>query len=188
VLFCGSLNYFPNAEGIEHFCHHVLPRLRALVTKPVRVRIVGANPDLRVRALASLEGVTLNANVPEIAPYYQDVDLCVVPIRAASGTRLKILDAFSRRCAVVSTRVGAEDLDVSDGVQLILADDADEMAAACARVLGDPVLRQHLIDNAFAWVDANHTVNSLKPIMASIYATVLRAGTGPCLESPSTRG
>jgi hypothetical protein len=102
VLFSGSLNYFPNAEGIEYFCREVLPRLRARVSKPVRVRIVGANPDRRVLALASLDGVTLKANVQEIAPHYRDVDLCVVPLRAGSGTRLKILDAFSRRCAVVN--------------------------------------------------------------------------------------
>lgn len=173
VLFSGSLNYFPNAEGIEYFCREVLPRLRARVDKPVRIRIVGANPDLRVRALAALDGVTLDANVPDIAPYYRNVDLCVVPLRAASGTRLKILDAFSRRCAVVATRIGAEDLSVTDGLHLLLADDTEALATACARVLQDAALRQHLVENAFAWVDSNHTVNSLKPIMASIYAPVL---------------
>jgi glycosyltransferase involved in cell wall biosynthesis len=183
VLFCGSLNYFPNAEGVEYFCREVLPRLRARVQKPVRLTIVGANPDPRVQALASLDGVALHANVPEIAPYYRGVDLCVVPVRAGSGTRLKILDAFSRRCAVVSTRVGAEDLGVTAGVQLLLADDPDEMADACARVLSDLTLRQQLIEHAFAWLEANLTVNSLKPVLASVYAPVL---AGVAARPPSS--
>jgi hypothetical protein len=52
------------------------------------------------------------------------------------------------------------------------------MAAACARVLSDHTLRHQLIENAFGWLATHHTVNSLKPIMASIYAPVLTRVAG----------
>jgi len=39
----------------------------------------------------------------------------VVPLRIGSGTRLKILDAMAMGKAIVSTSVGCEGLDVSDG-------------------------------------------------------------------------
>jgi glycosyltransferase involved in cell wall biosynthesis len=175
VLFTGSLNYFPNADGIGFFCRDVLPRLRLRVRKPVRVHIVGANPDHRVLALTRIDGVTVEANVPQLGPYYRDIDLCIVPLRTGSGTRVKILEAFSRRRAVVSTTIGAEDLGLTHGVQLLLADGADELADACAEVLSNADLRDQLVAQGFAHFKAHYTVDRLREILVSIYAPA----TGP---------
>ena len=181
LLFTGSLSYFPNADGIGFFCRDVLPRLRLRVRKPVRVHIVGANPDHRVLELMRIDGVTVDANVPQLGPYYRDIDLCIVPLRTGSGTRVKILEAFSRRRPVVSTTIGAEDLGVTHGVQLLLADGADELADACAEVLSNVDLRDQLVARAFAHFTAHYTVDRLREIMLSIYAPA----TGP---RPGTAG
>jgi glycosyltransferase involved in cell wall biosynthesis len=81
-------------------------------------------------------------------PELERADLCVVPVRYGSGTRLKILEAFAHRIPVVSTTVGAEGLDVEHGVHLMIADGADEFAVACERVLTDSDLRGQLVDAA----------------------------------------
>jgi glycosyltransferase involved in cell wall biosynthesis len=65
-------------------------------------------------------------------------------VRFGSGTRVKILEAFAHRVPVVSTRVGAEGLDVRDREHLLLADDPDAFAAACLRLLRDVPLRHRL--------------------------------------------
>jgi glycosyltransferase involved in cell wall biosynthesis len=44
--------------------------------------------------------------------------------------------------------MGAEGLDVLDGVHLLLADDPDAMATACERLLTDLDLRQRIVDAA----------------------------------------
>ena len=61
---------------------------------------------------------------PELAR----ADLAVVPLRIGSGTRLKILESFAHRIPVVSTTIGADGLDVEDGVHLLLADRPEEFA------------------------------------------------------------
>jgi glycosyltransferase involved in cell wall biosynthesis len=61
---------------------------------------------------------------------------------------VKILESFAHRVPVVSTTVGAEGLDVEDGVHLLLADDPVEFAAATVRLLGDATLRVRLTDAA----------------------------------------
>jgi glycosyltransferase involved in cell wall biosynthesis len=81
---------------------------------------------------------------PELAR----ADIAVVPLRIASGTRLKILESFAHRLPVVSTTLGADGLDVRDGIHLLLADTAEDFAVACQRLLVDTDLRKRLVDAA----------------------------------------
>jgi glycosyltransferase involved in cell wall biosynthesis len=77
-------------------------------------------------------------------------DVVAVPVRFASGTRVKILEAFAHGVPVVSTVVGAEGLDIRDGHEALLADEPGAFADACCRVLTDLPLRRRLVTNARA--------------------------------------
>ena len=76
-----------------------------------------------VGEVASMEGELARASV------------AVVPVRYGGGTRVKILESFAHRVPVVSTSLGAEGLDVEDGVHLLIADDPEQFAAAVVRLL-----------------------------------------------------
>jgi glycosyltransferase involved in cell wall biosynthesis len=65
-----------------------------------------------------------------------------VPLRAAAGTRLKILEAAACGVPVVSTSVGAEGLELSDGREIRLADSPAGFAGAVAELLADPSARR----------------------------------------------
>jgi glycosyltransferase involved in cell wall biosynthesis len=46
--------------------------------------------------------------------------------------------------AIVATHLGAEGLDVKDGVEILLGDTAEDFARQVVRVLDDPLLAQRL--------------------------------------------
>jgi glycosyltransferase involved in cell wall biosynthesis len=81
--------------------------------------------------------VIVTGTVPTVEPFLQDATMTVVPIRFGGGTRIKILEAFAHGVPVVSTRIGAEGLDVEHGRHLLLADSADSFAAACVALSRD---------------------------------------------------
>jgi glycosyltransferase involved in cell wall biosynthesis len=142
VLFQGTLRYPPNADAARFLVREVGPLLRGLVPG-VRIRLVGTTaPGLE--SLADPPAVTLVGRVPDIAAELALADLVVVPVRFGSGTRLKILEAFAHRLPVVSTTLGAEGLGAVDGEHLLVADGPGDIAAACARLLGDVGLRRSL--------------------------------------------
>jgi hypothetical protein len=143
VLFQGTLRYPPNAEAARFLVGAVAPALRRLVPD-VRVRLVGATTSA-LEALEDPPAVTLVGQVPDIAAELARADVVVVPIRFGSGTRLKVLEAFAQRVPVVATTLGAEGLGVEDGVHLLLADTAEGLAEACARLLADEGLRSGLV-------------------------------------------
>ncbi len=146
ILFQGTFDYGPNVDGARWLVHDVGPHLRAEAPGSV-IRLVGrTTPD--VRELDDRPDVVVVGQVPDMDSELARADVAVVPVRYASGTRLKILESFAHRIPVVSTRVGAEGLDVLDGVHLLLADTPAEFARACLRVVDDLELRRRLVDAA----------------------------------------
>jgi len=76
-----------------------------------------------------------------------------VPLRIGGGTRLKIYESMASRVPVVSTRVGAEGLELDPRDTGRLGDTADEFAAACVELLDAPAERARIAANAWQMVN-----------------------------------
>ena len=146
VLFQGQLHYPPNIEAATWLAREVGPALRTLVPE-VEIRLVGDHhPELA--ALGDPPRVTVVGRVADMATELARADIVVVPVRYGSGTRVKVLEAFSHRIPVVSTTLGAEGIGVEDGVHLLIGDTVPALAEACARLLRDRPLREALTSQA----------------------------------------
>lgn len=146
IVFFGTLNYGPNAEGIAWFCQDILPRVRSQVPD-ARLVIVGKDAPERVRALAELPGVELLGFVPDVRDVLWSATLSIVPLLSGGGTRLKVLEALAAQCPVVSTTLGAEGLGLCPGQHALIADSAEEFAQAVIRLLRERGLAERLAHN-----------------------------------------
>ncbi len=166
LLMVGSLGYYPNTDGVLFFAREILPLL-APGGPPLRLAVVGSKPSAAVRALGDRPGITVAADVDDVAPYYAASRIAVVPIRAGGGSRIKILEAFSHGVPVVSTRIGAEGLAAIDGRHLLLADTAEEFAEAIGRLMADPGLAARLAGEGRGLIEERY---SLARVAADIEA------------------
>lgn len=153
VLFLGSMDWEANIDGVDYFCREIWPSVLERVPQ-ARFRIVGRNPHARVRRLASAS-VEVTGTVPSVVEHLREAAVFVVPLRVGGGTRLKIFEAMAVGKAVVSTTVGAEGLDVTNGRDLILADDAGTFADSIVELLLDEARRREL-ERAAAELAAQH--------------------------------
>jgi len=146
ILFQGSLHYGPNIDAVDWLIDDVAPHLWEQLPG-AQIRLVGTtSPGVEKRHRPP--AVFVAGRVPDIEPELARADIAVVPLRIGSGTRLKILESFAHRIPVVSTTVGADGLDVEDGVHLLLADRPEEFARACRRLTEDRALARRLVDAA----------------------------------------
>ncbi len=140
VTFVGAMDWEPNIDGVEYFASEIWPAIKAEV-REARLRIVGRNPDRRVKRWAS-ESIEVTGRVPSVVDHLRESAVVIVPLRIGGGTRLKIYEAMATAKAVVSTNVGAEGLDVHHGRDIMLADDARSFAQAVIMLLRDRELRR----------------------------------------------
>jgi glycosyltransferase involved in cell wall biosynthesis len=139
LLYTGTLDYAPNAEGLRWLLREVWPRLSGRA----ELLVVGRNPpEDAVRSAGP--GVTFTGRVPEIAPYFVRAHAVLVPLRSGAGTKLKVLDGLASGRPVVSTSVGVEGIAAEDGRHLLVADGGEAFADAVVRVLDDAALRARL--------------------------------------------
>jgi glycosyltransferase involved in cell wall biosynthesis len=156
LLFVGTLDYRPNAEGLAWFVGDVLPRIQKVI--PTTLTVVGSGARGRV---TDVLGVRWLGKVSDLDQVYDGCDAALVPLLSGGGSRLKVIEAFSRHVPLVGTRQGVEGLGVEPGVHAWLGDDAAELANACVELHGDLVSNQPEVERrveqagrlaeAFSW-------------------------------------
>jgi sugar transferase (PEP-CTERM/EpsH1 system associated) len=143
IVFTGSMDWLPNADGVLFFCREILPLIQQAEPDAI-FTIVGRSPTPAVRRLSEENGIEVTGRVEDVRPYLQNAAVYVVPLRIGGGTRLKIFEAMAAGRAVVSTTIGAEGLPTENGRHLMLADTPREFADAVITLLRDPSTRSSL--------------------------------------------
>ena len=146
IVFTGSMDWEPNIDAMEYFCREIWPAVLAGFPD-ARFQIVGRSPHPRVQRLAS-PSVEVTGTVPSVVDYLRAATVVIVPLRIGGGTRLKIFEAMAMAKAMVSTSIGAEGLDVTNGRDLVIADDAPAFASSILQLLRDPESRRRYEQNA----------------------------------------
>jgi glycosyltransferase involved in cell wall biosynthesis len=138
ILFLGSLDWRPNLDAVELLLDRIYPAVRA-AEPSARLVIVGRNPPAwLVGRAAAAAGVEVHGSVPDVRPFMASSAIMAVPLRIGGGSRLKILEALSTGLPVVSTRVGAEGLDLEPGRDLTVVEEIDRVAIALVDALRNP--------------------------------------------------
>jgi sugar transferase (PEP-CTERM/EpsH1 system associated) len=156
IVFTGSMDSYPNVDAVLHFARECWPLIRSNAPR-VTWAIVGRNPPSSVLKLGKIPGITVTGSVPDVRPYLAGANVAIAPLRIGSGTRLKILEAFAMRKAVVSTSLACEGLDVIPGKHLIVADQPEAFARQVLNLLQDPQARAALakagcdLAQAYSW-------------------------------------
>jgi glycosyltransferase involved in cell wall biosynthesis len=137
LVFTGSMDWFANQDAIRWFVDEVKPLDPDL--RAATLHVVGRTPPEWLTALAaSRSDLVVTGTVPDVRAWVAKAAAVVVPLRVGGGSRLKILEALAMQKAVISTRVGAEGLDVTEEENILLVDSARDFAAATLRILRTP--------------------------------------------------
>lgn len=144
ILFFGSMNSAANTDGFKFLVDELLPRISPdLERHDAFLHIVGKNPPpwfQRRLEGAHAQRVVLVGAVESMEQTLAESSFVLLPLRIASGTRTRLLEAAALRKAVVTTTMGAEGLDVGDDA--LVEDEPQRLAAAVRRLLEDPALAQ----------------------------------------------
>jgi polysaccharide biosynthesis protein PslH len=170
-LFVGALDYEPNAEAVEWFVRDVFPHVRRRVPE-ARLRLVGRGRS-NVAWVADEPGVELVGAVDDIAVELRGADVSLVPIRVGAGTRLKVVEALANRIPLVTTTVGCEGIDVTDGLDALIEDGPEDFADACVRLAGDGGLRQRIADAGARLFDGRYEWARIEEHVARLASEVV---------------
>ena len=187
VLYVGNYQNLPNVDALEYLVEDIWPLIR-LRCPTARLSVVGSNVDERVRRFHGRDGISVVGAVPDLRASYHSHRVMVAPIRAGSGTRLKILEAFAAGIPVVSSALGAEGIECVDGDHCLIRDQPATFADAVARLLEDGALCSSLSRSARELVVERYDWRPVSRTLLSAYHSLLendgRVGSGEVAVAP----
>ena len=156
ILFCGSLDYEPNKEGLLWFFKEVWPAVGARNTN-ICLQVVGKGSREPFREMESDSSIRFVGEVDSLESYYRECMLAIAPLRSGSGTRLKILEAMSYGAPVITTPVGAMGIECRNGHDIIIEEDPIELAERIVNYAGDPEACNYISRNALTLVGTKYS-------------------------------
>jgi len=157
IVFCGSMDWMANVDGIEYFFDDVWPLIRDKAPR-AKMKVVGRAPpeSLVKRIRASAPEWEFTGFVEDVRDHICGSAAFVIPLRVGGGTRIKAFEAMAMGTPVVSTSIGIEGLPVIDGEHYLGADSAATFANKVLALINDSHLRTNISELARKLVEEQY--------------------------------
>jgi glycosyltransferase involved in cell wall biosynthesis len=172
LFHIGTMNWYPNEEGIKWMIDEVWPA----VTKKlpgIELHLAGRYmPEWLLKL--SVPHITVDGEVPDVWEYMQRFSIMVVPLFSGSGIRIKIVEAMAAGKAIITTAIGAEGINYENGQHLLIAKDPKSFVDAIVKLYNDKTLRDTLGKNARMLIAKEHDNNKLMLKLTAFYTELLK--------------
>ncbi|HEX7959604.1 MAG TPA: glycosyltransferase [Terriglobales bacterium] len=145
LMFVGGFTHTPNIDAVLYFCRDILPLVLHQLPD-IKFYVVGNAPPPEIVALSSRH-VVVTGYVPSLIPYLESMLISVAPLRFGAGMKGKIGEAMAYGLPVVSTSIGAEGMNLYDGIEVLIADSPPEFASKILQLYDNPELWYELSRN-----------------------------------------
>lgn len=169
LIFIGGLSWYPNKDAVLHFFDKIYPILRKEGAN-ITVDIIGRNaPEELIERASSDKSINVHGFVDDISKYYERSNIYICPIRDGGGTKLKILDAFANKMAVVAYSMACEGIEATHKENVMIAEDAEQFAQYVIELINDTEKCMYLGNNAFKLVNHKYNYNSIGKKLSDFY-------------------
>lgn len=176
VLMSGNFGYWPNAEAARW----LLGRARALRERwDGEVVFAGANPPSFLRSAERRGHVALSGYVADMATQYHRASVVAAPIRFATGTQNKVLEAMACGRPVVATPQCTSGLEPS-GRAAAVESTREDFLDALGSVMQDEAKQRRLAEAGRTYVEEYHDWNKIAPQLLTVLASVARKESSTC--------
>ena len=100
-------------------------------------------------------------------------DIMIVPLLSGSGIRIKIIEGMALGKTIITTNIGAEGLDVTDGVNILIANTPEEYLEKIALCIKSPEICKIIGENARNYVALHHYDLSITNEIIAFYNSLL---------------
>lgn len=169
ILFSGDMTYFSNVDGLKHFLFHIWPKIKTLTTKknlPVpKLLVSGRNMPFWVKKIID-RNIKIIDSPEDMRVIYKQADCLAAYLRFASGTRLKILEAWASNLPVVATSIAIEGLEAQNEKQVLICDRQWDFAQAMVKLMQNQDLSKklkaegrRLVEEKYTWERSAEELN-----------------------------
>ena len=131
----GAMNWIPNEEGVRWFLHHIWPEVHKEFPS-LKYYLAGREMPGWMQRI-SFPNVEVLGEVPDAREFMDAHGIMIVPLLSGSGIRIKIIEGMAAGKPVISTLIGAEGIEYTNGKNLLIANASCEFIDMISLCIND---------------------------------------------------
>ncbi len=171
LFHIGAMNWMPNAEGVKWFLMNVWP----LVNKKypdLKFYLAGREmPEWLARSKQT--NLVVLGEVDDAWKFIQSKGIMIVPLLSGSGIRIKIIEGMALGKAIISTKIGAEGIQYTDGENILIVKTPDDYLKAVSKCVESLDFTEKIGENARELVIYEHNNKKIIGKLTRFYQEIL---------------
>ena len=144
-----------NENAVRHFAQDILPLIIEKVPD-VKFMVIGGGASDDLRKIQS-EHIFFTGRVDDVRDYLEQCKIFVCPMTFGSGIKTKNLEAMAMGLPIVTTEIGAENINAQSGSDWVVEMTDDTFANAVVDLLMNDKKRKSIGRNGSIYVRENFT-------------------------------
>lgn len=173
ILFMGNYAWLQNVEAVEILAEKIFPKIIQKISD-VTLLIAGQNAaKVKNFQKQNIKVVDLEIdNIDGVKEAYHQSGVLVAPLYGPSGSRVKIVGGMAASLPVVTTSIGIEGIDATDGKSVLLGDTPEQIANLVVKILKDKKLYENIAINARKLIEEKYTYKVVAEKLDKVYQEV----------------
>jgi glycosyltransferase involved in cell wall biosynthesis len=154
LFHLGSMDWMPNEEAIKWFLEKVWIDIHATFPE-LKFYLAGRNMPEWLATL-QMPNIVITGAVENAHDFMRQKAIMVVPLLSGGGMRVKIIEGMALGKVIISTTIGAEGIEITNGVNILIADTPEQFVQQIGKCLIDKDYCNRLSVNARKYALANY--------------------------------
>jgi glycosyltransferase involved in cell wall biosynthesis len=168
LFFLGSLDWLPNREGMEWFLDTFVNDITN-GDLPVKLYVAGNDIPERFDDYEALGKIFIQGEVDNALEFVNSKSIMIVPLVSGGGMRVKIVEGMAMQKCIISTSLGAEGINFTNGHDILIANNREEFLAAMQKCIRDEDYCIQLGKNARLLAEKEHDINLVTKNLVKFY-------------------
>lgn len=170
IAFLGALNVAHNEDAVRHFIKNIFPYILDKMPNAV-FKVIGGGASEKLLAMRS-KNIVFTGRVDDVRTELASCRVFICPMTFGSGIKTKILEAMAMGLPIVTTAIGAENIDAAGGKDWFIEDDPDKFADKVCFLLDNPDKGYEIGMRGRKYVESNWTWERAKNQFEKILAEI----------------
>ncbi len=167
VFHIASMDWLPNVEGVNWFLNNVWKKV-SNCSPSAKLYLAGREMPDEYYQLTDNNIITVGA-VESAKEFYLSKKIMIVPVLSGSGMRIKIIEGMALGKVIISTTIGAEGINCTNGENILIADTPDDFADAICKCLSDSAYCDLIGKNAQNLIASEYSNDEISKKMISFF-------------------
>ncbi len=168
IYHLGMMDWEPNQQAVNQLIAW-MPDFRKHIPT-LELHIAGSKSEEFVKK-DEQNGIHVHGFVNSADDFARNNGLLVSPIHAASGVRIKFLEAMALGIPIVTTSLGALGIDHQTCSCLCIAETKDEFLEQIEELTRNQAKREEIGRNALNYIDKNHNIDIISQRLVETFET-----------------